>query len=107
MGAAGLGNKAPRYGRKHRTKWCPLCPPNTKLDEFHLVVSCGAVEEERRVTGLGTVLNLGLLKGTTLEEVYYNLLNGRSMSGKKVMRSEWLQVGRSLRVLLDKFMSLW
>ena len=63
LGAAGLGNKAPRAGRPNRTKLCPLCATPTPSDEQHPVMVCGAFGEERKLTGLQTVINLGRLGG--------------------------------------------
>ena len=68
----------------NRTKWCPLCPPGTKSSELHLALEFPADEKEHKATGLRTIIDLGLLAGLEVEEVYFNMLNGVNMKGEKV-----------------------
>ena len=107
LGVAGLGNRAPRAGRPYRNKWCPLGPPGTPSSELHLVLECPAVESERKAMGLRTTIDLGLLAGLEIEEVYFNLLNGVNMKGEKVGRMDYLSLGGTLKVLLDRWLALW
>ena len=70
-------------------------------------MECPAVENERKATGLRTTIDLGLLAGLEMEEVYFNLLNGVNMKGDKVGRRDYLSLGGSLKVLLDRWLALW
>ena len=107
MGAAGIGNKAPRAGRPYRTKWCPLCPAGTPSSEEHIAMVCPAVDQTRRDTGLLTTINLGILAGLEGRQVYFNLLNGLDCKGRKLPLKDFLDVGRSLGLVLDKWMGMW
>ena len=91
----------------NRTKWCPLCPPGTKSSELHLALEFPADEKEHKATGLRTIINLGLLAGLEVEEVYFNMLNGVNMKGEKVGRVDYLSLGGSLKVLFDRWLALW
>ena len=107
LGAAGLGNKAPRIGYPNRVKMCPLCPVPTPSTEQHVAMSCQAVETERKSVGLRTTMNLGLCNGLEEEQIYFNLMNGVKMGGERMTKEEFMELGHSLSVLLKKWLSCW
>ena len=104
LGAAGLGNTAPRRGHP-RVKVCPVC--GGQLDERHVALVCPGLEEFRREeTELTFFRNLCRRKNMTEKETYRRLMNGYDWNGNKVQRAELAQRGGWLRNLKNLWLQL-
>ena len=97
MGAAGLGNTAPRKGEQ-RQKVCKVC--SGQLDERHVALVCPGLENHReKETELSFFRNICRRKGMSEKETYRRLVNGYDWNGNKVMRSDLVKRGLELKGL--------
>ena len=104
MGAAGLGNTAPRKGEQ-RQKVCKVC--SGQLDERHVALVCPGLENHReKETELSFFRNICRRKGMSEKETYRRLVNGYDWNGNKVPRSELAKLGGWLKSLKKCWLQL-
>ena len=106
LGAEGLGDKQPRTGH-FRKPFCPVCPVNVENSGIHMLFTCGSLAKLRAETGISSYMNVCLLKGKPLDEIYRLFLNGYDSNLNPVSVPDYLQRGRCMSDMRSLWLSKW
>ena len=106
LGVEGLGDKQPRTGH-FRKPFCPVCPVNVENSGIHMLFTCGSLAKLRAETGISSYMNVCLLKGKPLDEIYRLFLNGYDSNLNPVSVPDYLQRGRCMSDMRSLWLSKW
>ena len=87
---------------------CPLCPRTVANSVSHLALFCPNVERIRKdETGIASFRNTCMLKGFSEDKVFHLFINGFDWNENPVNAADFLDRGRELAHLLDKWLDKW
>ena len=100
-----IGHKYARVGRLSVQRHCPLCPCTVANSVSHLILFCPYIERIREdETSIGSFRNTCLLKEEKTLSLY---INGFDWNENPVGPADFLDRGRELSHLLDKWLDKW